>query len=73
MVLANSLSICSIPWRAIFASSGDKTPPCGVPSDVAVNTLWSMTPDFNQAYLPHDFLFLEIISVQVGYETLACG
>jgi hypothetical protein len=35
----------------MLANSGEMTPPCGVPSDVAVNTLWSMTPDFSQAFI----------------------
>jgi hypothetical protein len=51
MVLANSISVFSSPWREIFAKSGLITPPCGHPSDVAVNTLWSMTPLFNQALI----------------------
>jgi len=33
----------------MFASSGDITPPCGVPSDVENNCFPSITPAFNQA------------------------
>ena len=32
-------------------SSGEMTPPCGVPSDVAVNAPWSITPDLSQALI----------------------
>lgn len=35
----------------MLANSGEHTPPCGVPSDMAVNTFRSMTPDFSQALI----------------------
>ena len=38
----------SIPLRAMFASNGEITPPCGVPSDVGNNCSPSITPAFSQ-------------------------
>ena len=37
----------SIPCRATFNSNGLITPPCGVPSSVGANRLFSITPAFN--------------------------
>lgn len=50
-VLANSLIRCSIPWRAILASSGEMTPPCGVPSSVGNNCCGSITPAWSHALI----------------------
>ena len=38
----------SIPCRAMLASSGEMTPPCGVPISVGVNTSPVNTPACNQ-------------------------
>lgn len=45
------LRCSSIPCSAMFARSGEITPPCGVPASVSSNTSPLRTPAFNQPFI----------------------
>src|SRR5947209_3368600 len=46
-----SVIAVSIPCKAMLASNGEITPPCGVPASVGVNTSLSITPAFSHALM----------------------